>query len=201
MVTRRNMIRPRSLMSWKGRSAPLRQRTAVLAIWILASGLIACTGKPLSLAPSAIGCYSVELDSFPASFRVAGVERPPDIIRLDTINGVFLGIPRVWEEWKGLAMRRASVSVSRPEITIKSGFLVRERKPYGLLPPDSIVLTFAAIGAALTAHIEQHASGDWFGTAFVHSSATPDGRPFLPVALRRRECGSTDFVPTELKYR
>jgi hypothetical protein len=170
-------------------------------MWILAVGLMACTGKPLSLAPSAIGCYSVELDSFPASFRVAGVERPPDIIRLDTINGVFLGIPRVWEEWKGLETRRASVSVSRPEITIKGGLLVRERKPYGLLPPDSIVLTFAAMGAALTAHVEQHAGGDWFGTAFVHSSATPDGQPFLPVALRRRECGSTDFVPTELKYR
>jgi hypothetical protein len=143
----------------------------------------------------------VELDSFPASFRVAGVERPPDIIRLDTINGVFLWIPRVWEEWRGLETRRASVSVSRPELTIKGGFLVHESKPYGLLPPDSIVLTFAAIGAALTAHVEQQASGDWFGTAFVHSSATPDGQPFLPVALRRRECGSTDFVPTALKYR
>jgi hypothetical protein len=201
VVTRRDMVRPRSQVSTDGCSAPRPPRTAATALWILAVGLMACTGRPLTLAPRAIGCYSVELDSFPASFRQVSVERPPDIIRLDTLNGVLLGIPRAWQEWKGRAMRHASVSVSRPELTIKGGFLVRERNPYGLLPPDSIVLTFAAVGAALTAHVEQQASGDWFGTAFVHSSATPDGQPFLPVALRRRECGSTDFVPTELRYR
>lgn len=189
-------LRTRAWVSFAARTtATVHGRVRGLVVIALALSVIACSGTPLQLAPRAIGCYAVELDSFPEVFTRLRVERPPALIRMDTLNGASLHVPRDWAEWDGRAMRRARLGLMRPEITLRNGNFVKDRRPVWLLPPDSVVLDFNGVGAQLEAVLEQDAAGDWFGTAYVFSTATPDGHPLVPISLKRRECGTADLIP------
>ena len=159
-------------------------------------GLLACSLKP-RLAPQAMGCYDVKLDSFPAVFGSMLVPRPPARIQFDTAFSGVMYVPVTWLEAAGYRIRSAGLQQMRPGAGIRGERLITERR-FGALPPDSLVLTFSGPGAALTALIRADPSGDWFGLAYVQSSATPEGLPFVPIQLRRQTCDSTRMAVSAL---
>ena len=168
--------------------AALRSRLSLMLACSIV-GLSACSLKPV-LAPTAAGCYSVSLDSFPDVFSKMLVPRPPELIRLDSAFGGLLQVPAAWLEAAGFGMRGASLVLLRPPIVIRDMRLVTERG-MGAFPQDSLALTFGAGGPNLNALFRADASGDWFGLAYVVESPTREGLPIVPIQLRRQVCGPT----------
>jgi len=166
---------------------------------LLACGIVALSACSLQprLAPQAMGCYGVTLDSFPAVFSTLQVPRPPELIQLDTAFSGVMYVPVTWLEAAGYRLRSAGLQQMRPETGIRDQRLITERR-VGALPPDSLVLTFSGPGPALTALIRADPSGDWFGLAYVLASETPEGLPFVPIQLRRQTCGSTRMAISAL---
>lgn len=161
----------------------------ILSAIAFAVSVSACSIAP-QLSPRALGCYAVEMDSFPAAFRQMLVPLPPELVRLDTINGGQLEVPTAWLESQGLNMRSASLVQTRPAWRIQGGKVQLERVPFSLLPPDSLVLSFTGGAASLTALLGADALGNWQGWAFSVHSASPTGEPLVPIRLRRRDCGA-----------
>ena len=158
----------------------------------VAAGVSACSLAP-QLSPRAVGCYAVQLDSFPAAFGQMLVPRPPEIVRLDTINGGQLEVPVAWLQEQGFRMRSAGLQLLRPDWRIQGSRVVLERARPRVLPPDSVVLQFSGGAGALTAALGADSTGGWRGWAFAVTSATPFGEPLVPIRLHRRECGAVPF--------
>lgn len=162
----------------------------VLVALACAVGVSACSTAP-QLSPRALGCHAVELDSFPAVFRHMLVPPPPDLVRLDTINGGQLEVPTSWLERQGLNTRSAILGQTRPAWRIQHGRVQQERAPFSLLPPDSLVLIFSGEGASLAAELGADRTGNWQGWAVSVTSASPSGEPLVAMRLLRRDCGLT----------
>ena len=162
----------------------------VLVALACAVSVSACSLAP-QLSPRALGCYAVELDSFPAVFRHMLVPPPPDLVRLDTINGGQLEVPTAWLEGQGLNTRSALLRQTRQGWRIQDGTVQLERVAFSLLPPDSLVLSFSGGVASLTAALGADSTGNWHGWAFSVNSASPRGEPLVPMRLLRRDCGRT----------
>ena len=162
----------------------------VLAALACAVSASACSIAP-QLSPRAMGCYAVELDSFPAAFSQRLVPPPPDLVRLDTINGGQLEVPTPWLERQGLNARSAILRQTRPEWRIRNGQVQPEREAFSPLPPDSLVLIFSGRGASLTAALGADGNGQWKGWAFSSVNFTPNAEPLVPMRLLRRDCGLT----------
>ncbi len=168
----------------------MRSKTSPILLLSFAA-LSACSVKPI-LAPHAVGCYAVTLDSFPASFEKMLVPRPPETIRLDSAYSGTIQVPVAWLEGAGRGVRSASLGLLRPEVVIRGEQLVAERKG-GPLPPDSLNLNFGGPGPALRVLLRADGSGDWRGVAYSFPAA-PDGPPSAPVQLRRQDCGPTPMA-------
>ena len=170
--------------------APLdRVRRRVPLAMLLALG--ACRVAP-QLAPAAVGCYAVQLDSVPAAFRAVLVPPVPPLVQLDTAYGGQLLVPWAWLDVPGTQVRSARLGLHRPAWRIRDGVVVTDRAaPLTPLPPDSLVIGFGGPAASLTALLGAEPTGDWRGIAFVLSSATPQGRPMVPIRLQRTACGTT----------
>jgi len=161
---------------------------ALLTITIAVS-VAACTTAP-QLSPRAVGCYAVQLDSFPAVFRQMLVPAPPALVRLDTINGGQLEVPVSWLEQQGMFMRRAGLQLMRPGWRIQGARVQLERVGPEALPPDSVVLSFSGGGGQMLASLGEDATGNWNGLAFALTSASPYGEPLVPIRLQRQDCGA-----------
>jgi hypothetical protein len=168
----------------------LTLRSPLIVATLLALG--GCSIAP-QLTPSAAGCYAVQLDSFPESFRKALVPPPPTLVRLDTAFGGLVQVPAEWLEAGGYRQRGATLLQQRPLWTIREGQVVVEGNPApgGIFPPDSLALRFSGPGESLTALLSAQPSGDWEGLGFVISSFTQHGQPVVPMRLRRSTCGTT----------
>lgn len=166
---------------------------------ILACSIVAvsaCSLKPI-LAPRAIGCYTVSLDSFPDVYNRMLVPQPPELIRLDSAFGGVLQVPVAWLEADGYRMRSASLLLLRPDVVLRDMRLVRDRVA-GAFPPDSLLLKFRGGGPALNAMLRADVSGDWVGLAYVVESPTREGLPITPIRLRREVCGNTPMAISDL---
>ena len=161
----------------------------VLVAFACAVSLAACSLAP-QLSPRAVGCYSVELDSFPAVFRHMLAPAPPELVRLDTINGGQLEVPTAWLEQQGLNLRGAAVGLMRPGWRIEGGKVRLERVGPSLLPPDSVVITFSGGPGMLAASLGADSAGNWSGWAFAMEGAAQSGGPIVPMRLMRRACGA-----------
>lgn len=155
----------------------------------VAAGAAACTPVP-QLSPRAVGCYAVHMDSFPAAFSRMLVPTPPELVRLDTINGGQLEVPAAWLERQGLEQRFASLGLTRPGWRIVGGKVRLERVALTPLPPDSVVVTFGGGPGVLAASLGADTAGNWSGWAFAMEGAAQDGGPIVPLRLLRRECGA-----------
>ncbi|MCU0618817.1 MAG: hypothetical protein MUF40_02785 [Gemmatimonadaceae bacterium] len=165
---------------------------------MLVCGALALTGCSIApqLAPTAAGCYAVQLDSVPAQFAELLIPPAPEFVRLDTAHGGQVQVPRAWFEADGYRVRRASLELTRPGWRIANGLLVLERSRPLPLPADTLILNFGGGTASLTALVGAEPTGDWRGWAFALSSETPYGQPMVPVRLQRSTCGPTPMAIT-----
>jgi hypothetical protein len=164
-----------------------------LAILAGAALVQACSLAP-QLAPTAAGCYAVQLDSVPAQFPAMLVPPAPDLIKLDTAFGGQVQVPRAWLEAQGLNIRSAALGLVRPDWRITNGLVVTDRSSPRPFPPDTLALVFGGGAATLTALLGAEPSGDWRGWAFALPSAKPLGQPLVPVWLQRMSCGRTPMA-------
>jgi hypothetical protein len=147
----------------------------------------ACNLKP-RLAPEAVGCYAVAVDSFPDVYRRMLVPPPPPMVRLDTLMGPHVQVPRAWLEADRLGVRRSGLGLGRPYQTIRNGVVVNPEGRGSELPRDSIRISFGANGPSMTALLQADGHGNWSGMAYVLSAATPRGQPFVHLTLTRQDC-------------
>lgn len=168
--------------------------TIVATIRLVAAAAVlgGCALVP-RLAPSALGCYAVQADSVPAVFDTLLAPPLPTLVRLDTVHGGLVQVPRAWREGQGYRMRWASLLLQRPEWRVVDDMVTAETRANGFFPPDSIALRFHAAGTYLTALLRADGE-DWVGHGFVVSPLTPRGRPLMPMRLRRQACDSTPLA-------
>jgi hypothetical protein len=159
---------------------------------VLLATAVACGGCSLApqLAPTAAGCYAVQLDSFPVLFSAIPVTRPPTLVQLDPTYGGVIRVPVEWRAPQGVVTQFAELRLRRPSWRIADGEVVAHRVRPTPLPPDSLVVEFSGEGLPLTAMFGAEATGDWRGQAFVISVATPRGQPLVGLQLQRVSCGA-----------
>jgi hypothetical protein len=162
-------------------------RTPVIIACLL--GAAACSLAP-QLSPRAVGCYAVQLDSFPADFQRMQVPAPPALVRMDTVHGGQLQVPTAWLEQQGPAMRSAWLGLMRPGWRIEGGKLRLVQVAQSQLPPDSVTVTFGGSPGALAASLGADSTGNWSGWAFAMESALQGSATIVPIRLLRRECGA-----------
>ena len=158
---------------------------------VTSATLLAGCGFGPRLAPSAAGCYAVQIDSMPAALRALQVPPLPTYVQLDTANGGQLFVPVGWLEDQGYRLRSAHLQLFRPEWKIVNGMSVVDRSRSKPFPPDTLLLHFGGPVNALTLLLGAEPSGDWRGSAFNLVTATPRVEPMVPVRLQRSVCGAT----------
>lgn len=151
--------------------------------------LMACSLAP-QLSPRAAGCYAVHVDSVPAVLSRLLVPEPPQLVRLNTLNGGQLEVPTAWLQRQGLNMRSASLDLMRPGWRMHNGTVHVERVAPSLLPPDTLVLTFANGPNVFAAQFGADAVGNWSGWAFALVSGAPVDGSLMPARLVRHDCGT-----------
>jgi hypothetical protein len=163
---------------------------SLLFVAVLAAGASACAFGP-RLTPQTAGCYRVELDSLPLSYRRHLVPALPEFVRLDTANGGELHVPQRWFEAQGINLRSAILLLTRPGWRLEQGRAVVEGP--GWLPADSIALAFAGGGATLSALLAAESPDVWRGVALMWPNPSDEIVP--PIALRLSRGGACGETP------
>lgn len=157
--------------------------------------LVSACGLEPRLAPAAVGCYALESDPIPATYRKDMVPEPPHLLRLDSVHGGQVQVPVSWLEAQGIGLRSASLTLLRPATMIIDGVPIAQSKPFRPLPADSIGLSFSGgLGprdGRFVAWFAALPSGDWQARTVLQSSRTPNVADVVPMRLKRMACDTT----------
>jgi hypothetical protein len=157
---------------------------------VAASLLVACSHVPV-VDPAYAGCYDVRVDSLGPAHRALGIEEPPTVILIDSLQDGRVLVPHAWlDAARPWGSRRPGISQARPAHTIRDGALVDTRETGTLpLPRDSMLFTLGYHTASLNARLAKDAAGNWTGTAWTW----PNQAPFVTVRLLTRTCPMIRF--------